>query len=181
MNIGMKGSEAEDTMATMALPIRELELSVRVSTEKARAETECVVFYAHARAARPTFTVNMKYGFYTTVLKWLLHSLVRSQKAIIRLYQRTDFTHYTTEEILRIAKSLDGVVERGRPILYQLRALGPRMHAWLGPTVLAQLEQQLEHMDSIAESLHLAADDEGTALMAMAIEEFCAVPELALQ
>lgn len=168
-------------MGTMALPIRELELSVRVGTEKARAEAECVVFYAHARADRPSFAVNVKYGFYTTMLKWLLWSLVRSQKAIIRLYQKTDFAHYTREEIVRVARSLDGIVERGRPILGQLKALGPRMHSWVGPSVLLQLEQQLEHMDSIAESLHLAADDEGTALLAMAVAEFSAAPEMAME
>jgi hypothetical protein len=168
-------------MATMALPIRELELSVRVGTEKARAETECVVFYANARAVRPSLGVTVKYGFYTTVLKWLLHSLVRSQRSIISLYQGTDFTHYTNDEIIWVAKSLDSVVERGRPILCKLRALGPRMHAWIGPPVLAQLEQQFEHMDSIAESLHLASCDEGTALMAMAVEEFSAVREFAMR
>lgn len=168
-------------MATMALPIRELELSVSVRTEKARAETEWVVFYAHARAMRPSIGLTLKYGFYTTMLKWLLAGLVRSQRSIIKLYQTSDFAPYSNEEILRVAKSLDGVVERGRPILCKLQALGPRAHAWLGPAVLAQLGQQLEHMDSIAESLHLAADAEGTALMAMAVAEFSAVPELALR
>jgi hypothetical protein len=55
------------------------------------------------------------------------------------------------------------------------------MHSWVGPSVLLQLEQQLEHMDSIAESLHLAADDEGTALLAMAVAEFSAAPEMAME
>jgi len=177
----MKASEPEDKMATMALPIRELELSVRVGTEKARAETECVVFYAHARAVQPSFTLLMKYGFYTTMLKWILLSLARSQKSIIALYQKTDFTPYSSEEILRVAKSLDSVVEAAQPILCKLQALGPRAQAWLGSAVLAQLAQQLEHMDSIAESLHVAADEETTALLAMAVEEFSAVSELAMQ
>ncbi|MGB7331038.1 MAG: hypothetical protein WBD25_06615, partial [Terriglobales bacterium] len=56
--------------------------------------------------------------------------------------------------------------------------LGPRAHACLGVVVLAQRAEQLEHLDSIAESLHVAADDEATALMAMAVEEFSAVREL---
>jgi hypothetical protein len=167
-------------MATMALPIRELELSVRVGTEKARAETECVVFYANARAVRPGLGITIKFGFYTTMLKWLLASLVKRQSSIIRFYQNTDFTHCTNEEILRVAKSLDSVVETGRSILCKLQALGPRAHAWVGPAVLSHLAEQFDHMDSMAESLHFALDVEGTALMAMAVEEFSGVPALAM-
>jgi len=168
-------------MSTMALPIRELELSVCVGTEKARAETECVVFYSHARANRPSIGLTVKLSFYIALLKWLLGSLVRGQRTMIRLYQITDFTRYSNEEIVRVAKSLDGIVERGRETLSRLETLGPRAYACLGAGVLAQLADQLEHLDSISESLHIAADEEATALMAMAIEEFSAARELAVQ
>lgn len=166
-------------MATMALPIRELELSVCVGTDKARAETECVVFYSQARANRPSLGLTLKLAFYVALLKFLLASLVRSQRTMIKLYQEIDFTRYSNEEIVRVTKSLDRVVERGRPIVGKLQTLGPRAHALLGTAVLAQLAEQLEHLDSIAESLHIAADEEATALMAMAVEEFSAVSELA--
>jgi len=181
MYASMKASETEDKMATMALPIRELELSVCVGTEKARAKTECVVFYSKARADRPSVSLTLKLAFYVALLRWLLKSLVKSQRAMIRLYQMTDFTCYRNEEIVRVAKSLDRVVERGRPILDKLQLLGPRAHALLGATVQAQLAEQLEHLDSIAESLHVAADEEATALLAMAVEEFSAVSELVTQ
>lgn len=169
-------------MATMALPIRELELSVCVGTEKARAETECVVFYSKARADRPSsIALTVKLGFYVSLLRFLLASLARSQRTLIRLYQKADFSRYSNEEIVRVAKSLDRIVERGRPILGKLHILGPRAHALLGAAVLAQLAEQLEHLDSIAESLHVAADEGATALMAIAVEEFSAVRELAIQ
>lgn len=168
-------------MATMALPIRELELSVCVGTEKARAETDCVVFYSQARADRPSISLTVKLAFYVALLKWLLNSLARSQRMLIRLYQAADFSRYSNEEIMRVAKHLDGIVERGRPILGKLRTLGPRASALLGTAVLVQLAEQLEHLDSIAESLHVAVDEETTALMAMAVEEFSAVSELAMQ
>jgi len=173
----------EDTpMATMTLPIRELELSVCVGTEKARAEAECVVFYSKARADRPSsIALTVKLGFYVSLLKWLLGSLARSQRTLIRLYQKTDFSHYSNEEIVRVAKSLDRIVERGRPIFGKLEILGPRAHSLLGAAVLTQLSEQLEHLDSIAESLHIAADERTTALMAMAVEKFSAVSELAIQ
>jgi len=168
-------------MATMALPIRELELSVCVGTEKARVETECVVFYSRARANRPSIVLTAKLGFYLALLKWLLASLARGQRTMIRLYQNMDFTCYSNAEIVRLAASLYRLVERGRETLSKLQTLGPRAHACLGAAVLVQLAEQLEHLDSIAESLHIAADDEATALMAMAVEEFSAVRELAAQ
>lgn len=164
----------------MALPVRELELAVCVGTEKARAETECVVFYAHARADRPSIGLTIKLSFYLALLKWLLARLAGSQRTMIRLYQSTDFTCYSNEEIVRVAKSLDRIVERGREILSKLETLGPRAHTCLGAAVLAQLAEQLEHLDSIAESLHIAADEETTALMAIAVEEFSAASELAV-
>lgn len=178
--LSVKASETEDTMATMALPIRELELSVCVGTDKARAETECVAFYSRARVITPSISLTIKLSVTAALLQFLLRRLVASQRMLIKAYQRIDFTHCTDEEIARIAKSLDGVVERGQSILTKLDSLGPRAHAWFG-LVMSHLGQQLEHLDSIAESLHLAMDDEGTALLAMAVEEFSAVPELVMQ
>jgi len=166
-------------MATMALPIRELELSVCVGTEKARAETDCVAFYSRARVISPSISVTIKLSLTAALLQWLLRRLIGSQRMLIKAYQRIDFAHCTDEEIARIATSLSGLVERGRSILTKLDSLGPRAHAWFG-AVMSQLGEQLEHLDSIAESLHLAMDDEETALLAMAVEEFSAAPELAM-
>jgi hypothetical protein len=167
-------------MATMALPIRELELSVCVGTDKARAETECVAFYSRARAISPGINLTIKLSLTAALLRWLLRRLVNSQRMLIKAYQRIDFTHCTDEEIAKIAKFLAGLVERGQAILAMLDTLGPRAHAWFGPS-MSQLREQLEHLDSIAESLHLAIDDEATALLAMAVEEFSTVSALVMQ
>src|SRR5205809_2708515 len=102
-------------MATMTLPVRELELSVRVGTDKARAETECVVFYARARATSPSIGVTLKLGFTAALLAVMLRSLVRHQRKLIRAYQETDFTCFRSEELVRVADSLEKITEHAWP------------------------------------------------------------------
>jgi hypothetical protein len=171
----------EDTsMATIAFPVRELELSVCVETDKARAETECVAFYSQARAIRPGIGMTFKLACAATILKFMLRSLARHQRMLIRAYQGMDFTRFSDQDVLTLATSLDKIVENGRTVVAKLRTFGPRGQALWGST-LPQLAEQIEHLDSISESLHLAADPEGTALMAMAVEEFSVAPQFATQ
>jgi len=70
-------------MATMTLPIRQLERSVRVETNKARAEMEWAVFYSREREDRPV-RMTVKLGLAAFVLKFALASLSRNQKLLIR-------------------------------------------------------------------------------------------------
>jgi hypothetical protein len=160
-------------MATMALPVRELELSVCVGTEKARAETECVVFYSQARAIHPSMAMTLKLGFTASLLKFLLHGLVRHQKLLISTYQHIDFTRFSSKEISRVATSLDAMVEKGRQVLEKLATFGPRGQAWWASSV-PQLTDQLDHMESIAQSLHIAADPEASLLLGLTVQQMAA-------
>jgi hypothetical protein len=159
-------------MATMTLPIRELELSVSVGTEKARAETECVVFYSEARSVDP-LRMTVKLGFTALVLKFMLSSLARHQRALIRAYQQIDFGNYSADELIKWAEPLQKLAERGRPVLRQLEPFGPRGQKLWG-SVLSDLSEQLDHFESIAQSLRSAADPETSLLMGIAVRHMAA-------
>src|SRR5437868_172381 len=135
-------------MATMALPIRELELS----TDKTRAEAECAVFYSKARKVEP---VRMTVKFYTAavLLRFMLVGLAKHQKTLIRSLQDTDFSRCKPSEMSKLANSLDNIAEHGRPILEKLGYFGPRARKFWGDSV-EQLAEQLDHFESIAMSLH---------------------------
>ena len=159
-------------MATMTLPIRELELSVRVGTDKARAEAECVVFYSQARAVEPV-RMTLKFGVTALFLKFLLASLARHQRMLIRALQDMDLSICKSEELIKLADSLEKITERGRPIMSKLGQFGPRAHKLWHPS-LSQLDEQFDHFDSIATSLRVAADPEASMLMGMAAEQMAA-------
>ncbi len=160
-------------MSTLALPIRELELSVRVGTDKARAETECVVFYSRARANCPTLGMTFKLACAATLMKFMLSSIARNQKMLISAYQKIDFTCYNNEELGKSAASLERISECGRPVLEKLEEFGPRAQRLWGSS-LSQLAEQLDHLESIAASLRVAADPEASLLMGLAVQQMAA-------
>ena len=159
-------------MATMTLPIQELELSVRVGTSRACAEAECVAFYSHARTAEPV-RMAVKYGVTALLLKFLLSSLARHQRLLIRAYQETNFDVLSGEELVKWAELLDKIVDRGRPTLDKLEKFGPHTQKLWG-NVLFALSEQLDHMESIAGSLRSAANLDVSLLMAAAIDHMAA-------
>src|SRR6266496_2542234 len=126
-------------MATMTLPIRQLERSVRVETNKARAKMEWTVFYSREREDRPV-RMTVKLGLAAFVLKFALASLSRNQKLLIRAYQVADFTRCSNEEILKKAESLHKISQHGRPLAGMLRSFGRAKKLW--ESSLSQLEEQ---------------------------------------
>ena len=160
-------------MATIALPIRELELSVRVRTDKARAEAECVVFYRDARAMSPSIGMTLKYGLNASILRFLLWGLAHNQKLLIRAYQRIDFAQCNNDELLKCAESLEKIAELGWCTLAKIEPLGPRAQRLIGPSV-TQIAEQLHHFDSIAASLRSAADPETSLLLGLAVQQMAA-------
>jgi hypothetical protein len=156
-------------MATMALPIRELEHSVRA----AQAETERVS--RQSGATNADFAAACKVASTTIALKWCFSGVVRMQTKFISSLVERDFTAVSREEMHALAVSLDGLVARERAILEKTNKLGAEIRVWWN-TSLLKLAEQAEHLDSIAESLHVACDDEASALMAFAVEEFAATP-----
>ena len=156
----------------MTLPIQELELSVRVGTDRARAEAECVAFYSDARGVEPV-RMTVKYGFTALLLKFMLTSLARHQRLLIRAYQGINFNQFSGSELVKWAESLDKIVDRGRPTLDKLEKFGPRTQKLWG-NVLSDLSEQLDHLGSIALSLRSAANPEVTLLMAAAVDHMAA-------
>ena len=156
-------------MATMALPIRELERSVCVDAEKARAETERVATYSGSRRADAGTALKVMCA--TLGLKWLLSGLVRSQDKLLSVYRGYDFNRCSPEQLTEVATSLGRIVNKERDILARANTLGAEIRVWWD-TSLRRLAEQVDHLDSIAESLHLAADPDGTQLLALAAEQF---------
>jgi hypothetical protein len=167
-------------MATMTFPICELERSVSMGAEKARAEAERVASYSGT--VRPSLLITVKLAATTFVLKRMLGSLAWQQSKLIKLYQRCDFTRYSDEEIANKAAALDKIITKERDVLSLANTLGAEIRIWWGAS-LRQLAEQIEHLDSIAESLHLESDREASLLLGMAVEQFSVaeVKQLALK
>jgi len=155
-------------MATMVSPIRHLEHSVKVESFKARAETESVVFYSQERSAHPV-QMTFKLGLTALFLRFALANLTHNQKQLIRAYQDADFTRCSDEELLKKATSLQKISQRGRTVLCMLNSLG-RSKKFCA-AYLPQLEDQVEHFQSISDSLRIAADTEASLLMGFAVEQ----------
>jgi hypothetical protein len=152
-------------MATLALPISELTPVVFDAKER----TKCVV--ACSRAAVADFTVTCQILTKTVVLRTKFSRLVTRQAKLLRALVERDFNSFPAEELLVLATSIDGLVADERELLKLAGELGSEIRVWWN-TSLVMLSEQVEHLDSISESLHLAADPEGTHLLALAVEEF---------
>jgi hypothetical protein len=159
-------------MATMTFPIQELELSVRVGTDRARTEAEVVKFYSDARELKPVW-MTLKYGLTALLLKFMLASLARHQRLLIRAYQGMNFSGFSSGELVKWSESLDKIVDRGRPTLDKLEKFGPKTQKLWG-NVLSDLSEQLDHMESIAYSLRSSANTDVSLLMAAAIDHMAA-------
>jgi hypothetical protein len=167
----MKASETEDTMATMALPICELERSVSVEAEKARTETERVLRYS--TASRADILTACKVLVASLCLKWLFSALVRNQDRLIRVYQSGDFMNASDEQLLGLARSLRDIVRKERTMVTKAGSLGVETRVWWDAS-LRRIAEQAEHLDSIAESLEVECDPEASLLLAMALDKFTA-------
>lgn len=152
-------------MATLALPISELTPVVFDAKER----TKCVV--ACSRAAVADFAVTCQILAKTVVLRHKFSRLVTRQAKLLRALVERDFNSLPDEELLVLATSIDGLVADERELLNLAGELGSEIRVWWN-TSLIMLSEQVEHLDSISESLHLAADTEGTHLLALAVEEF---------
>src|SRR5207302_755610 len=100
-------------------------------------------------------------------LKWLLSELVRYQNRLIRECTKRDFSRCSAEGLGEMASSLDGIVAKEQRILSEADKLGAEIRVWWSAS-LDRLATQVEYLESIAESLHLAADPQATSLLGMA-------------
>jgi hypothetical protein len=114
--------------------------------------------------------MTLKLACTVAVLKFLLASLRRHQRLLIRVLQNTDFTRVSDAETLSLANSLDRIVEKGQSVLARLDSFGPRSKSLLHSS-LSQLAEQLDHLASIGQSLHMECDPEVSTLLAAAVEQ----------
>jgi hypothetical protein len=161
--------DAENTMATMAMPILELQRSVRVDAEKARRQTQRVVEYS--KGARADVLTLFRVFATTFVLKLMLWTLVRQQSKLIRSCLNADFTKVSNEDLEKLARCFDKIIAKERDVLSKTSQLGAEIRVWWEKS-LSQLNEQIEHLDSIAQSLHVECDQESSLLLAITAEEF---------
>lgn len=155
-------------MATIALPICDLERSVRCQAEKALTATESIV--AYSRAKQEDFKLVLQLASGTLALRRKLSHLSTKQGQFISVLLDDDFNRYTSEALTGLATSLQDLVDRERELLDQAFGLGSEIRIWWKGS-LRILSEQVEHLESIATSLRASLDSECEALLSLAIEE----------
>lgn len=158
-------------MATLALPIRELERSVSLEAEKARADTECVA--KCSKSSRPDLRIGVKIAWKTLRLAIRFAVLVDRQDKFIALLVGQDLNTSDRKALAQLASFLEGLARKEREILDDAADLGAEIRLWWAPS-LRKLTRQVDHIDSIIESLCVAVDPESTALLAFAVEQLAA-------
>jgi hypothetical protein len=155
-------------MTAGCITFEELESRANEARE-ARLETRCVV----ARSKSPD-RVNLglliQAAYRTFSLKFKLRVLASRQQTVIEKLASANFSSCPKEEIRDIVDRIDELIRYERGVLEDSQKLG-MVTRFLWNASLIKLGSQVEHLDSISESLHVALDDRTTALMAMALEE----------
>jgi hypothetical protein len=155
-------------MASAALPIFELERSVRVEANRAKAETDCVIQCSRERNENLRLIGRLISKIFST--KWRLANMAKRQQEFIDALVKLDFTTMSQADLKGMASALNEEVQLQREILEAISELGAEIRIWWSASI-RKLTEQVEHLDSIAESLHLAADPEGLALLSLAAEQ----------
>lgn len=163
----------ETDMATMAFPISQL-AAVVAEAEQAQWYTRYIVCTSGSPEATPRNVYLVIRG--TLGIRGRLSHLVTLQTQILNDLVGRDFVSGSPAELLSLAEKIDTLVEHEREMLRDANSLGVAIRVWWQKSLL-KLSDQVEHFDSISESLHAAADTATIALMAMAMEQFSAVCE----
>lgn len=150
---------------TGCITFEELESEAREASQETRS-----VLARSKSAENVDLSLLFQAAYQTFVLKFKLHKLVTRQQAVIENLVNTDFTAPPKEKIRNIVARIDELVCYEREVLDDSQKLG-MVTRFLWNESLIKLGNQVEHLDSISESLHLALDDKTTALMVMALEE----------
>ncbi len=154
-----------EIMSALALPIDQLLPLV----SEAKEQTAGVV--VSSRAERADISVALHIAFETFGLRRRLAKLADKQAKLISAMSEFDFSTMPAEKMKRTAALVDELVTDEREVLRQAFELGSEIRVWWNRS-LSRLAQQAEHLDSIAESLHVASDDKTSALLAFAVEQF---------
>jgi hypothetical protein len=135
----------------------------------ARSETKRVVARSKSSEFVDIFRLS-RAAYETLVLRYKFIHLANCQQNVIGKLVAADFTATDKSKIKSIAGLIDELVNYEREFLSDSKKLG-MVTKFLWSKPLLRLHDQVEHLDSISESLHLELDEGTKALMAMALEE----------
>lgn len=158
-------------MATMALPIGQIG-NVMVQAEEAQVETQRVAVASEFGQATIITVVGVLVK--SLVLRRRFRRLANEQAKVLKVLVERDFSHVTPGSLLDLASRIDDLVATERGLLHDANRLDVTIRMWWDAS-LKLLADQTEHFDSISESLHTAADDHATALMAVAVSQFSTI------
>src|SRR5262249_21956579 len=145
--------------------------------DQAKKQTKCVVVCSQRERADAITFWHIAHK--TIALRHQLAHVTRLQERLINKLTERDFSTVPAVELNSIATYLDRLVATERDVLHDARQLGSELRVWWN-TSLVKLSAQAEHLDSIAESLHAASDDETSALLGIAVGQVAAeLPEAA--
>jgi hypothetical protein len=151
-------------MATIALPIRELSADAQfeaASVQKA--------FWSVADGVqRRQFHLWLLYK--THELNNSMGRLIGSQERLISSLQDAAMQQFSMEDIKKQACDLDILVAMTTAFVDTASEMPPKCLDVWAPK-LDMISELAGHLDSIAASLHLEADEEGSLLLAVAVEE----------
>lgn len=156
----MKGKK----MATMALPIRELSANVQYETAYAQK-----VFWNVAEGVKARkFQIVLR--FKTHILTTAMSKLIVGQQDLISALQSADVNSYPADVCEKLASDISRLVNSTTAFVADASDVPSQcLQAWSGK--LDVIYANAQHLDSIAESLYMAADPECKALLALAAEQ----------
>ena len=152
-------------MSALALPINALMPVV----DNAKEQTKCVVVCSKAERADKVTVFHIAWK--TLRLRGQFAKLVNQQEQLLGKLVERDFCSIPTGEIKELAGLIDNLVRDERELLEHAHQLGSEIRIWWDSS-LVKLSSQVEHLDSIAESLHVASDDKASTLLGFAVEQF---------
>ena len=160
-------------MATIALPINQLG-AVLAEAERAEADTRCVVSFSESAAA--TVGTSLRLFRKTISVRHRLSHIVEKQNLVLGDLVERNFSYSAPEDLLTLAGRIDDLIQLEREMLKDASTLGVPIRVWWADS-LSKIADQVEHFDSLSESLHAAADPQSTALMGLAVERLSALCE----
>ena len=162
--VGTFGVHGCKDMATLALPIRQLEYEIGLKAVKLQLEV------SRARSSSSRFGQLIRIRWHVAQINRGFGDLIEKQKALIRLLQDTHVPNNITPELCaQISKKLDEVVCDVEKLLDRAAEMPPNiLQYW--KSNMEKLADQTGHLDSIAESFRVAADPSCTSALARAVE-----------
>ena len=150
-------------MSALAIPISLLEPIVVRATE----ETNSLVRWSRSSVA--TFRATKHIYIEAFALRRRFANLVNRQDDLLKGLVEKDFSGVRSTDLRELTDKIDSLIRHERDLLDLARSVGSEVR-FLWDLSLHRLAEQVEHLDSIAESLHYECDQpEGSALMALAV------------